>query len=312
MKTDPINLILNKNFTIDKSFYFISGNEITLMNKIKNILIDTAKSNETHNIEKIKKISLKTDGANLFSKEKVFIVSDVIDANADTLDKLTNNRDIFIFFQENSTKNKSLKNLITKRDDACLFDCYELTKDMKSRLLTNELREAKINIDKDLFWQIIEMLDDRYMFFENELEKIKAFKSTALSYEQIKKIISKNGTNVEKLFFNLFKDNAKIIDDYNLKISTSSDVNYLYYIIKQYSNLIISNDNEKDLEKNIPRYLFREKDFLIRLFRSYGSAKKKLLINLLLKSEMAIKQNNQVSFLLGLRMLLSFKKISIS
>ena len=97
-----------------------------------------------------------------------------------------------------------------------------------------------------------------------------------------------------------------------MKISTSSDVNYLYYIIKQYSNLIISNDNEKDFEKNIPKYLFREKDFLIRLFRNYGSAKKKLLINLLLKSEIAIKQNSQLSFLVGLRMLLSFKKISIS
>ena len=312
MKADPINLILNKNFTIDKSFYFISGNEITLMNKIKNLLIDTAKSSEAYNIERIKKINTKTDGANLFSKEKVFIVNDVIDASADTLDKLTNKRDIFIFFQENSPKNKTLKNLLTKRNDACLFDCYELTKDVKSRLLTNELSKAKINIDKDLFWQIIEMLDDRYMFFENELEKIKALKNTALSYGLIKKTVSKNSTNVEKLFFDLFKDNAKIINDYNMKISTSSDVNYLYYIIKQYSNLIISNDNEKDFEKNIPKYLFREKDFLIRLFRNYGSAKKKLLINLLLKSEIAIKQNSQLSFLVGLRMLLSFKKISIS
>ena len=312
MKADPINLILNRNINIDKSFYFISGNEITLMNKIKNLLIDAAKSNGTYNIERIKKISLKTDSAGLFSKQKVFIVSDIADANEAALDKLANNKDVFIFFQENSPKNKALKNLLAKRNDSYLFDCYELTKEMKSRLLSNELSMATINLNEDLFWQIIEILDDKYMFFENELEKIKALKNTTLSHELIKKIISRNSTGVEKLFFNLFQDNAKIINDYNLRISTPSDVNYLYYIIRQYSFLIIGSDNEKDFEQNIPKYLFREKGFLIKLFRSYSTNKKKLLLKLLFKTERAIKQNNQVSFLLGLRMLLSFKKISIS
>ena len=35
MKIDPINILLNKAFTPDKKFYFISGNEKTLMEKIK-------------------------------------------------------------------------------------------------------------------------------------------------------------------------------------------------------------------------------------------------------------------------------------
>tara|TARA_Y100001935_G_C17292154_1_gene504030 strand:+ start:411 stop:1349 length:939 start_codon:yes stop_codon:yes gene_type:complete len=312
MKADPINLILSKNLIIDKSFYFISGNEITLMNKIKNILIEATKSNGAPNVEKIKKITLKTDNVGLFNKEKVFIVSDIADANATTLDKLSNNKDVFIFFQENSPKNKAFKTLLTKRNDSCLFDCYELTKETKSRLLSNELSQATIKIDKDLYWQIIEILDDKYMFFENELEKIKALKNTPLTYELITKIISRNNTNIEKLFFNLFQDNAKIINDYNLKISTLSDVNYLYYIIRQYSFLIIGNDNEKEFEKNIPKYLFREKGFLIKLFRSYGKNKKKLLLSLIYKTEKAIKKNNRISFLLGLRFLLSFKKISTS
>ena len=35
MKIDPISILLNENFKIDKKFYFISGNEKTLMEKIK-------------------------------------------------------------------------------------------------------------------------------------------------------------------------------------------------------------------------------------------------------------------------------------
>ena len=35
MKVDPINLILENRLKIDTSFYFVSGNEVTLMQKIK-------------------------------------------------------------------------------------------------------------------------------------------------------------------------------------------------------------------------------------------------------------------------------------
>ena len=35
MKIDPINILINEKFNFDKKFYFISGNEISLMEKIK-------------------------------------------------------------------------------------------------------------------------------------------------------------------------------------------------------------------------------------------------------------------------------------
>ena len=38
MKIDPLNFILNKNTEINKKFILISGNEITLMNKVKDII----------------------------------------------------------------------------------------------------------------------------------------------------------------------------------------------------------------------------------------------------------------------------------
>ena len=55
---------------------------------------------------------------------------------------------IYLFFFKKIPQKQNLKNLLTKRNDACLFDCYELTKDVKSRLLTNELSKAKLMLIK--------------------------------------------------------------------------------------------------------------------------------------------------------------------
>ena len=46
MKIDPINILLKKNFKLDKKFYFISGNEKTLngKNKIKQLLKNPKKN----------------------------------------------------------------------------------------------------------------------------------------------------------------------------------------------------------------------------------------------------------------------------
>ena len=40
MKIDPISILLNENFRIDKKAYFISGNEKTLIQKIKTKIIE--------------------------------------------------------------------------------------------------------------------------------------------------------------------------------------------------------------------------------------------------------------------------------
>ena len=38
MKINPIDIIIDKKIKLDKKFYFISGNEITLMEKIKSVI----------------------------------------------------------------------------------------------------------------------------------------------------------------------------------------------------------------------------------------------------------------------------------
>ena len=51
MKIDPVNILLNKDRALNKKFYFISGNEITLMKKIEDLIIEKLKENKTLKFE---------------------------------------------------------------------------------------------------------------------------------------------------------------------------------------------------------------------------------------------------------------------
>ena len=53
MKIDPVSILLNENFRIDKKIYFISGNEKTLMQKIKDTIVEKLQKNRNVKITNI-------------------------------------------------------------------------------------------------------------------------------------------------------------------------------------------------------------------------------------------------------------------
>ena len=54
------------------------------------------------------------------------------------------------------------------------------------------------------------------------------------------------------------------------------------------------------------------KNYLIDIFRKYNPKKKKLLLKLLLSTENILRNEDRLSTVLGLRFLLSLKKITVS
>jgi len=58
--------------------------------------------------------------------------------------------------------------------------------------------------------------------------------------------------------------------------------------------------------------LFREKNFLIDVFKKYNSEKKKMLLSLLSSTEKLLRKQNSLSLANGLRFFLNIKKITIS
>ena len=46
MKVDPINILLNENFNLNNKFYFISGNEVSLIEKVYKTIIERYQKKE--------------------------------------------------------------------------------------------------------------------------------------------------------------------------------------------------------------------------------------------------------------------------
>lgn len=312
MKISPLNIVLNKTFKPDKKFYFISGNEKTLMEKIKSKIIERIQEEGSAQIINIDTISGFVDEVGLFENKNIFVVSGHKGIDEEGLNKIRGSQSNFIFFQENSQKIKRIKNLFNIDKDSYLVDCYDLDKESKIKILNQFLKTNKLEISKEVFWYLVDRLDNKFIFFENNLIKILELDKQDVTFENIKKILTVDDSGKEKVFFNLLKKNNEIVKIYRDKITSSSDVNDLYYYCKFLCQTIIDSTGEDEYKKKVPVYLFKEKNFLIDVYRKYNSKKKKLLLKLLTSTEKILRKEGNLSLVVGLRFLLNIKKITIS
>ena len=89
-------------------------------------------------------------------------------------------------------------------------------------------------------------------------------------------------------------------------------MNELYYYCKSFCQLIIDCGDLEEYSRKIPIYLFKEKSFLIDIYKKYNSKKKKALLRLLSSTEKILRKENGLSLISGLRFVLNIKKITIS
>jgi len=312
MKAEPVNIILNKDFSLDKKFYFISGNEITLIEKIRKLIIERYQKDKGLRLEKIDSLKGFSDEKDLFQDNKIFLIENINGMDEQHLLEAKKNENIYIFVAENSQKIKKIKNIFIKDRDSYLFDCYELSVDSKIKIVNNYLNKNGIEIKENLYWYLVEKLDNRYMFLENSLKKILDLNEKKIILDHLKRLLTTNDSGKEKVFFYLLKKNDEIIKIYRDKILTLADVNEFYYYCKYFCQLIIDCKNEDEYNKNIPKYLFKERGFLINMYKRYNYKKKKMLLKLLRSTEIILRNENNLSLISGLRFLLTIKKITIS
>ena len=312
MRLEPLSVILDKNFEVEKNFYFISGNEATLIQKIKSSIIEKYKKKEKAVVTTIESVNDFFDMGGLFEEKKIFVVNNCKGVEEKSLDNLRGVDGIFIFVQENSQKIKKIKNIFLKDKDSLLIDCYELDKNSKIKILNDFLGSKDLILEKDLYWFLIEKLDSKFALVEDSLDKIFKLNQKDVTLLNIRKLLTADDSSKEKIFFFLLKRNKEIVGAYRESIINVSDVNDLYYYCRFFCQLIIDSKNEEDYTKKIPIYLFREKNFLIDIYRKYNSTKKIFLLKLLSSTERVLRKEGSLSLASGLRFLLNLKKITIS
>ena len=312
MRISPISILSNRNNIAQNSIFFLSGNEITLIEKIKISIIEHFKNKGSFVIKKIKNIEECKFEKSLFEKNNIYIVNDIKGLTENKIEDLLNSNEIFIFINENSPKIKTIKSVFIKRKDTWLVDCYELSKEDKQELLRKYLAKNKISTENETYWELVESLADKYFFFEKELDKLECFSNSKINIEQIKTIVSKKIGGANDIFFEVLKNNSKITEIYNNKVTNSTELNEFFYSFKRFCFLIIDSENENDFKSSIPNYLFKQRSFLISLFNSFNNKKKTLLLNLLHKTERSIRSNDKMSIIIGLRFLMNFKRLVTS
>ena len=312
MRLDPISILLSRDFELKKKFYFISGNEVSLIEKITSIILKKYRENENALLTNIDSTTNFMEEDGLFENKKIYLIRNMKGVDEKFLIKIKDSNNVFLFVQENSQKIKKIKNIFLKDPGSFLIDCYELDKSAKIKILNEFIKFSKINLNEGLYWFLVEKLDNKYAFLENSLNKILETDRHDINLSNIKKILTINDVGKEKVFFNLLKNNKEIINIYREKIQTTSDVNELYYYCKFFCQLIIDSTDERDYNKKIPIYLFKEKNFLVDVFRKFNSRKKKMLLKLLLSTEKSLRKEGDLSLIYGLRFFLNIKKITTS
>tara|TARA_Y100001935_G_C17299304_1_gene508135 strand:- start:811 stop:1749 length:939 start_codon:yes stop_codon:yes gene_type:complete len=312
MKVNSIDFVLSNKIDLENKIYLISGNEPTLIEKIKNEIIVLYKGSGYGGQLNIKDLKQIYNGAELFEDKKIYILESFPNLKEEELEGLLAYEDVFIFVSTNSPKTNKIKKNFQNNPNRVLFDCYELSKEDKTKILNNFLIKNNMKLNDTYYWMIIEMLDNKYLFLEKELDKLRFLKKNNFNEKEISKIFSRNLNGVDKIFFDLMKKNKALVKIYNDRVTNQQELNDFYYFFRQFCFMLINHNNEDNFVKNIPKYLFREKSYLIDLFRKYNLNKKKRLLNLLYKTEVGIRKNGSLSVILGLRFLLSFKKITIS
>ncbi len=312
MRLDPLNLVLTKDYKVEKRFYFISGNEKTFIDRIKAIIIENYQKKERVTLSNIASINDYVDTGLLFEEKKIILINDSKEINEGVLDSLRDTNNVYIFSQENSQKIKKIKNIFLKDRDSFLIDCYELNRVSKIKILNEFIKLSKLKINEDIYWFLVEKLDNKYAFLESSLNKILSLDEENITLFNLKRLLTIDSSGKEKVFFGLNKTNREIVEIYRNKIVTTSDVNEFYFYCKSFCQLVIDSKNKEDYYKKIPVYLFKEKNFLIDFYAKYNSEKKKMLLRLLSSTEKVLRKESGLSLVSGLRFLLTLKKITTS
>ena len=85
MKISPISILLNDDFKPNKIFYLISGNESSLMEKIKLLIIDAYRKEGVTQKTDIDSIKSFVDEVGLFEDKKIFLCRSCKGVNEESL-----------------------------------------------------------------------------------------------------------------------------------------------------------------------------------------------------------------------------------
>ena len=306
MKTNPESLIVDEALCLNYKSFFISGNDEAYIFALMVLLVKRFLNNGY-----IRKNLTSEDSAvpDLFKSENkyVYVCEKYLDNSM--VEEIEKDKDILIFCEKSSTKNKAVKQFFSNSKERVLLECYELDQGRKKIILDWFIEKNSLFVEKNTYWFLLGLLDNRYAILEKELEKIFLLENKNNLVELAAALNMNKLTDANKFFFKLNLSGSEVTSFLNSSVNSLSDFYSYFSYFKIYSLLMFSSKNALELDNKIPKYLFKEKAELLRLFGSLNANKKKLLSSLISKTESLVRKNPSLYKALFFRFVLNYKKI---
>ena len=309
MKIKPeVFLSLKKNIAFNK--ILVTGSDESLISYVKNFIMENFKKRGFF-VDVSNNYNDRSIG-NLFSENKtLFILSD-FPTNKEINPEELENKSILVA-SPNGKKTNSIKSKLSNEKESLVIECYLLNRNSKEITLKNYIEINSLTISKDVFWYVIDNFDNNYVIFITQLQMLSLFNNKIDLISDIEKItFVDNKIEINKIFFNIFKENKILTNTFNKSINSLSDFYIFLNSTKSYLEIIRNSDNKESALYNFPKYLFVEKEIFLTIYKKTNKDKLIKIYKNISKVELLIRKNSELYLVFGLRFFLSLKKIITS
>tara|TARA_Y100001970_G_scaffold87544_1_gene110513 strand:- start:11309 stop:12238 length:930 start_codon:yes stop_codon:yes gene_type:complete len=309
MKIKP-EILMGGETEIFQKKILISGNDESLISCVKNYVVEDFK-NKNYSIDNSGEYNKNLVG-DLFSDKKVLFVLADYPADDSAIENSGDKHSVLVISSNNKKINK-IKSAWARSKETLVVDCYLLDRAGMQYVLKRFSEQNKIQFSKEVFWYIIENCEKNYVLFLKQLQTLSLYSDKINNIDEVEKIIFiENKVELNRIFFNILRPNKFLIKLFNKNIYSQTDFYVFLNSFKGYLEIISASENKMAASSNLPRYLFADRDAFLNI---YGSLDKKKILKIyknLQKVESLVRKNSTLYFSLGLRFLLSTKKIIIS
>ena len=309
MKIKPeVFLSSKKNIVFNK--ILVTGSDESFINYVKHFIIENFKKRGFF----VDVSNNYNDGlmGNLFSENKTLFVLSDFPTNKENSSEELNNKSILVA-SPNGKKINSIKTKLSTNKDSLVIECYLLNRNSKENTLKNYIEANNLTLSNDVFWYVIDNFDNNYVIFIKQLQMLSLFNNKINLISDIEKItFVDNKIEINKIFFNIFKENKILTNTFNKSINSLSDFYIFLNSIKSYLEIIKNSDNKESALYNFPKYLFAEKEVFLTIYKKANKNKLVEIYKNISKVELLIRQNSELYLVIGLRFFLNLKKIITS
>jgi len=297
-----------KNIVFNK--ILVTGSDDSFISYVKNFIIENFKTRGFF-VDVSNNYSEGLMG-NLFSENKTLFVLSDFPTNKEIAPKKLNNNSILVA-SPNGKKTNSIKSKLSIDKEGLVIECYLLNKNSKEKTLKNYIEVNSLIISDNVFWYVVDNFDNNYVIFIKQLQMLTLFNNKINSILDIEKItFVDNKIEINKIFFNIFRENKILTNTFNKSINSLSDFYIFLNSTKSYLEIIKNSDNKESALYNFPKYLFAEKEVFLTIYKKTNKDKLIKIYKNLLKAELLIRKNSDLYLVIGLRFLLNLKKIITS